>query len=131
MARGRPKGVEKTPGSGKWGTPNKVTQDVRAFMQGVVEDPVYRTNFVQAMRDRKVAPAVEFSVDTSKAAICRRCKTGHFLDATETRRVLLRQRLGAEVGADLGAPALRSALEDMGVMEQPIEQGGHGRRVPE
>ena len=35
--------------------------------------------------------------------------------------VLLRGPLGTQVGLDLGAPASRSAFEDVRVMEQPIE----------
>ena len=50
---------------------------------------------------------------------------------TRVYEVLLRALLGAQVGVDLGAPAARSALEDMRVMEQPIEQRGDRRGVTE
>ena len=39
--------------------------------------------------------------------------------------------LGAQVGLDFGAPAPRSAFEDVRVMEQPIEQRGDGGGVAE
>ena len=39
--------------------------------------------------------------------------------------------LGAQVGLDLGAPAPRSAFEDVLVMEQPIEGRGDGSGVAE
>jgi len=45
--------------------------------------------------------------------------------------VLPRGLVGAQVGLDLGAPAPRSAFEHVRVMEQPIEQCGHGGRVAE
>ena len=45
--------------------------------------------------------------------------------------VLLRGLVGAQVGLDLGAPAPRSALENVRVMEQPIEERGDGGRVAE
>ncbi len=45
--------------------------------------------------------------------------------------VLLRGLVGAQVGLDLGTPAPRSALEDVRVMEQPIEERGDGGRVAE
>lgn len=41
--------------------------------------------------------------------------------AIETSGVLLRRRLGTQVGLDLRAPAARSALEHVRMMEQPIE----------
>jgi hypothetical protein len=71
------------------------------------------------------------SVDSSKPAINRQFKTHHFWRATETRGVLLRGLLRAQVGVDLGAPAARPALEHVGMMQQPIEQGRHGGRVTE
>ena len=43
--------------------------------------------------------------------------------------VLLRGLVGAQVGLDLGAPAPRSAFEDVRVMEQPIQERGDGGRV--
>ena len=57
-------------------------------------------------------------IDTSKPAT-----TGV---AAETNGVLLRGLLGAQVGLDLGAPAPRSAFEDVRVMEQPIEERRDG-----
>ena len=45
--------------------------------------------------------------------------------------VLLRRLLGAQVGLDFGAPAARAALEDVRVMEQPIEERGDGGGVAE
>ena len=62
-------------------------------------------------------------IDTSKPAT-----TGV---AAETNGVLLRGLLGAQVGLDLGAPAPRSAFEDVRVMEQPIEERGDGGGVAE
>jgi hypothetical protein len=62
-------------------------------------------------------------IDTSKPAT-----TGV---AAETNGVLLRSLLGAQVGLDLGAPAPRSAFEDVRVMEQPIEERGDGGGVAE
>src|SRR5712691_5630396 len=52
-----------------------------------------------------------------------RCQARHM--------VLLRGLVGAQVGLDLGAPAPRSALENVRVMEQPIEERGDGGRVAE
>src|SRR5690349_6043166 len=66
------------------------------------------------------------SVDSSKPATDRHFKTGHHGVAAETNGVLLRGLLGAQVGLDLGAPAPRSAFENVGVMEQPIEERGDG-----
>jgi hypothetical protein len=43
-------------------------------------------------------------------------KPGNSLRPAETGEVLLRCRLRAQVGVDLGAPAARPALEDVGVM---------------
>ena len=51
--------------------------------------------------------------------------------AAETNGVLLRGLLGAQVGLDFGAPAPRSAFEDVRVMEQPIEERGDGGGVTE
>jgi hypothetical protein len=51
--------------------------------------------------------------------------------AIETSGVLLRGLLGAQVGLDLRAPAARSALEHVRVMEQPIEQCRHRGGVAE
>jgi hypothetical protein len=51
--------------------------------------------------------------------------------ATGGDMVLLRGLVGAQVGLDLGAPAPRSALKDVRVMEQPIKQRGDGGRVAE
>jgi hypothetical protein len=60
-------------------------------------------------------------IDTSKPAT-----TGV---AAETNGVLLRGLLGAQVRLDLGAPAPRSAFEDVRMMEQPIQERGDGGRV--
>ena len=70
----------------------------------------------------------EPSVDSSKPATDRHFKTGHH-GAAETNGVLLRSLLGAQVGLDLGAPAPRSAFEDVRMMEQPIQERGDGGRV--
>ena len=43
--------------------------------------------------------------------------------------VLLRTLLRTQVGVDFGAPAPRSAFEDVRVMEQPIEERRDGRGV--
>jgi hypothetical protein len=45
--------------------------------------------------------------------------------------VLLRGLVGAQVGLDLGAPAPRSAFEDVRVMEQSIEERGDGGGIAE
>jgi hypothetical protein len=59
---------------------------------------------------------------TGSASIPRpRCHARHM--------VLLRGRVGAQVGLDLGAPAPRSAFKDVGVMEQPIQERGDGGGV--
>jgi hypothetical protein len=63
-----------------------------------------------------VARPSESSVDSSKPAINRRFKTLHFWRAIETRGVLLRALLRAQVGVDLGAPAPWAALEHVRVM---------------
>ena len=60
-------------------------------------------------------------IDTSKPAT-----TGV---AAETNGVLLRRRLGAQVGLDFGPPAARSAFEHVRMMEQPIEERGDGGGV--
>jgi hypothetical protein len=43
----------------KKGTPNKVTVEVRAAAEALVDDPVYRARLARDLRRRKVAPAVE------------------------------------------------------------------------
>jgi len=62
-------------------------------------------------------------IDTSKPAT-----TGV---AAETNGVLLRGLLWAQVGLDLGAPASRSAFEEVRMMEQPIKERGDGGGVAE
>jgi hypothetical protein len=59
---------------------------------------------------------VNASVDTSNPAIDRRVKPGHFWPAPETSGVLLRGRLGAQVGVDFGAPAPWPTFEHVRVM---------------
>jgi hypothetical protein len=53
VARGR-----KTGGRKK-GTQNKVTVEVRAAAEALVDDPVYRVKLARDLRRRKVAPPVE------------------------------------------------------------------------
>ena len=60
MARGRPKGVEKTPGSGrKRGTLNKVTLEVRETMRAITDDPEYQKKLGERVKSGKAAPAIE------------------------------------------------------------------------
>jgi hypothetical protein len=68
------------------------------------------------------APTRSFWIRTGSASVPR--PRGHV-----RHMVLLRGLVGAQVGLDLGAPAPRSAFEDVRVMEQPIEERGDGGRV--
>jgi len=36
-----------------------------------------------------------------------------------------------QIGLDLGAPAARAALEDVGVVQEPVEESSHGGVVAE
>ena len=67
---------------------------------------------------------------TSKPATRDRVKTGH-QRATETGWYLARSLLGPQICVDLGAPAPRAALEDVGVVEQAVEHRGDGGGVAE
>ena len=71
------------------------------------------------------------SVDTSKPAIGGRVKTGHTDGAPRRVSSYCVALLGTQVGVDLGPPAARSALEDVGVVQEAIEQRGDGGGVAE
>jgi hypothetical protein len=43
----------------KKGVPNKATADVKAFAEGLVDDPVYRAKLRRDLRARKLAPLIE------------------------------------------------------------------------
>ena len=69
------------------------------------------------------------SVDTSNPAIDRHFKTGHHGGSRDWLLVLLRGHPLTQVGLDLGAPAARPALEDVGMVQQAVEQRGDGRGI--
>ena len=43
----------------KKGIPNKATADVKAFAEGLVDDPLYLAKLTEDLRARKVSPAIE------------------------------------------------------------------------
>ena len=61
------------------------------------------------------------SVDRAKPAICRHVKTGHFRLAVRGPSVLLRPVVRTQIGLHFCSPAARAALEDVRVVQQPIE----------
>jgi hypothetical protein len=75
------------------------------------------------------AALIAASVDTSKPAIRGRVKTGHFGWRPRPVECLLRSRLLPQVGLTLRAPAPRTALQDVSVMQKPVEEGRHGGSI--
>jgi hypothetical protein len=61
--RGRPfaPGVSGNPAGRKPG-PNKATRELKAFCQGLVEDPDYRAKFAEDFKRRQVDPKLELEV---------------------------------------------------------------------
>ena len=89
----------------------------RADLGGAVPLPACRSSFLEGSYAVVLAPLTPC---TGSASVPRpRCHA----------MVLLRGLVGAQVGLDLGAPAPRSAFEDVRVMKQPIQERGDGGRV--
>ena len=61
----------------------------------------------------------------------RSCVLGRSRGRESRRSCVLRHRLGAQVGGDPGPPDAWAALDDVCVMQEPIDQGRDGGGIAE